>query len=203
MKTRDDRPGADPLDGALQALRAVEVPEALARRALANLDAPERARPRPRRPPQRAAWLTAVLYLTPVAATAAGAAVLLARPSPLASTAREFTHAREIALELPHAGDAVAELALTTHHHTDTAHVRVEVPSGVALHLDSDGRPSACAQSSCVHHWRTGAPPHRNPLQVVVSEPGRYVIHVTHVSPTARVHERFIVLARRRAVPAA
>ncbi len=97
----------------------------------------------------------------------------------------------------------MAELALTTHHHRDAAHVRVELPSGVALHLDSDGPPSACARSSCVHHWRTGAPPHRNPLQVVVSEPGRYVIHVTHVSPSASVRERFVVLARRRAVPAA
>ncbi len=200
MSTRDDRPGADLLDSSLQALRSVEVPEALVRRAFANLDAPKRPRP----PVRRAAWFTAMLYLAPVAATATGAALLLARPvAPIASATREFTHAREIALELPHLGDAVAELALTTHHHTDDAHVRVEVPEGIALHLDADTRPSACAQQSCVHHWRTGAPPHRNPLQVVVSEPGRYVIHVTHVSPTARVHERFIVLARRRVVPAA
>jgi len=200
MSTRDDRPGVDPLDSALQALRSIEVPEALARRALANLDAPER----PKRPVRRAAWFTAMIYLAPVAATATGAALLLARPvAPMASVAREFSHAQEIALELPHLGDAVAELALTINHHTDPAHVRVEVPEGVALHLDADARPSACAQQSCVHHWRTGAPPHRNPLQVVVSEPGRYVIHVTHISPTARVHERFVVLARRRAVPAA
>ncbi len=200
MSTRDDRPGADPLDSSLQALRVIEVPEALARRALASLDAPER----PRRPARRGGWFTAMLYLAPVAATATGAALFLARPtSPVASVTREFSHAREIALELPHLGDAVAELALTTDHHSDSAHVRVEVPEGVALHLDADTRPSACARQSCVHHWRTGASPHRNPLQVVVSEPGRYVIHVTHVSPTARVHERFVVLARRRTVPAA
>ncbi len=196
MNSRDDRSADDRLDRSLHALRHVEVPEALARRALARLDAPERAR----RPAPRAAWFTAVLYLAP----AAGAgALLLARPPPAVTVGREFSHASEITLELPHSGDGVAELALTTHHHRYTAHVRVELPSGVALHLDSDGPPSACAQTSCVHHWRTGAPPHRNPLQVVVSEPGRYVIHVTHVSPSASVRERFVVLARRRAVPAA
>ena len=198
MNSRDDRPADERLDRSLQCLRDVEVPEALARRALARLDAPERAR----RPAPRAAWFTAVLYLAPVAAAGAGA-LLLARPPPAVTVGREFSHASEIALELPHSGDGVAELALTTHHHRDAAHVRVELPSGVALHLDSDGPPSACARSSCVHHWRTGAPPHRNPLQVVVSEPGRYVIHVTHVSPSASVRERFVVLARRRAVPAA
>lgn len=199
MNSRDDRPADDRLDRSLRALRDVEVPEALARRALARLDAPER----PRRPAPRAAWFTAVLYLAPVAAAGAGALVLLTRPPPAVTAGSEFSHAREIALELPNSGDGVAELALTTHHHRDAAHVRVELPSGVALHLDSDGPPSACARSSCVHHWRTGAPPHRNPLQVVVSEPGRYVIHVTHVSPSASVRERFVVLARRRAVPAA
>lgn len=199
MNSRDDRPADDRLDRSLRALRDVEVPEALARRALARLDAPER----PRRPAPRAAWFTAVLYLAPVAAAGAGAVVLLTRPPPAVTAGSEFSHAREIALELPNSGDGVAELALTTHHHRDAAHVRVELPSGVALHLDSDGPPSACARSSCVHHWRTGGPPHRNPLQVVVSEPGRYVIHVTHVSPSASVRERFVVLARRRAVPAA
>lgn len=198
MNSRDDRPADDRLDRSLQALRDVEVPEALARRTLARLDAPEQAR----RPGPRAAWLTAVLYLAPVAAVGAGV-LLLARQTPPVTVGREFSHAREISLELPHSGDGVAELALTTHHHRDAAHVRVELPSGVALHLDSDGPPSACARSSCVHHWRTGAPPHRNPLQVVVSEPGRYVIHVMHVSPSASVRERFVVLARRRAVPAA
>lgn len=200
MNSRDDRTDDERLDSSLRALREVEVPEALARQALARLQAPERAK----RPSPRAAWFTAALYLAPVA-VAATAAVVLTRPSPPHSAAtREFSHAREIALELPHSGHGVAELALTTHHHQDTAHVRVEVPSGVALHLDPEGgSPSACVRPSCVHHWRTGAPPHRNPLQVVVSEPGRYVIHVTHVSPSAHVRERFVVLAHRRAVPAA
>jgi len=199
MNSRDDRPADDRLESSLQALRDVEVPDSLARRALARLDAPERTR----RPTPRAAWFTAVLYLAPVAAAGAGALLLSRQSPPPVAAGREFSHAREIALELPHSGDGVAELSLTTHHHRDAAHVRVELPSGVALHLDSDGPPSACVQPSCVHHWRTGGPPHRNPLQVVVSEPGRYVIHVVHVSPTASVRERFVVLARRRAVPAA
>ena len=63
MNSRDDRTADDRLDRSLQALRDVEVPDALARQALARLDAPERAR----RPAPRAAWFTAVLYLAPVA----------------------------------------------------------------------------------------------------------------------------------------
>lgn len=202
MSARDDRTGGDSLDHALRELRSIEAPESLVRKAFANLDAPER----PRRAPRRGAWFTALLYLAPVTAVAATAALSFTRVpvTSVAPAAREFSHAREIALELPRGGDAMAELSLATHHHDErNAHVRVEVPEGVALHLDVDARATACAQSSCVHRWQTGSPSHRNPLQIVVSEPGRYVIHVTHESGSARVSERFVVLAHRRPVPAA
>ncbi len=102
-----------------------------------------------------------------------------------------------------HDGSAVAELALATHHHEhDAAHLHIDVPTGVAMHLDNDARSSACRTVRCIHRLHSRAQPHHSPLRVVLSKPGRYVIHVTHESGGARVRERFVVLAHERETPA-
>ncbi len=189
----DHDPRRDPLDPSLRPLREVRAPAGLFEAALRRVDAPERTRKTA--PPRRAPWISALLTLSPVVATAAVLPFAFHETREL----EEFSHAREIELVLPAEGDAVTDLALATHHHDDPTHVQMDVPQGVSVGFhDAGTRGSTCTRARCVHRWHSSVPAAHGPVRVGVSGPGRYVIHVAHESHGTRVRERIVLNARRR-----
>jgi hypothetical protein len=201
---RNARPDAARLDATFAALRAA--------------DAVASAKGEPRRPRVPAAGrpeavldratgplglgrLAATLLPSlAVAAAAVGVAVQLASdPTEEAAAERALEHRieHELDLLLPGDGHGLAELVLAAEHHDAApAHVVVDAPEHVAVHVGADAvLPAPCDRARCTHRLEAQAPV--APLRVAIGRPGDYVIQVRHESERARVVQRFRVRATR------
>lgn len=99
-------------------------------------------------------------------------------------------------------GHSWVELELLTHHHAgERATVRVDAPHDVRVmapdHAEHHDNSPQCKDARCVHRF-SHATHHEvsAPLQVGVTQPGRYRISVEHASSSRRVREVFVVNAR-------
>jgi len=99
-------------------------------------------------------------------------------------------------------GHSWVNLELLTHHHAgERATVRVDAPHDVRVvlpeHAEHRDDSPQCADDRCVHRFSHGTHHKmKEPLQVGVTQPGRYRIAVEHASSARRVREVFVVNAR-------
>jgi hypothetical protein len=185
----------------MRALRRERPKEALIERTFEKIteaSVTHRSAKRPTSRRFRLPWFA--LVATPVLVTGAVlvGSSLLATRNHVATSAIERSEER--AVDLPEDGHVWTDLHLQTHHHADwTADVDVEVPENVRVAVPGADGPDAerhCEASRCVHRF-THRHGHSPPLRVAVTHPGRYEIHVRHVSKEAHVRERFVLTAQR------
>jgi len=109
----------------------------------------------------------------------------------------------ELAVSIPDEGYAWVELPVSASLHRPAATVYIDTLASVPLRLTSASEKAhephtVCTEHRCVHRFspvassKTRAIPH-----VRISEPGRYELTVTHVSPGTNRHQRIVVHARR------
>lgn len=115
----------------------------------------------------------------------------------------QHVHSQDVELVLDEDGHSWVNLNLLTHHHDgQQALVRVDAPHDVKVmpprHAKHHGHAPVCAAARCVHRFSQPTHhPRSAPLQVGVTEPGRYRISVEHASSGGRIREEFVVHARR------
>jgi hypothetical protein len=208
--TRDDRPKTpEALREAARELRATGIPEGFSERlsnGLLSATRQEAAAGATRahwRMRGTGAWLALVPGIAGVALV-----LHLALADGSDEVAEEMWHHAKsqelhLVLDANVDGHSWVDLALLTHHHAGAkATVRVDAPHDVRVvlpeHAEHRDDSPQCADDRCVHRFSHGTHHEVNaPLQVGVTQPGRYRISVEHASPARRVREVFVVNARR------
>jgi hypothetical protein len=115
----------------------------------------------------------------------------------------EVRPSREVAVQLSADGSGWAELPWHPHAHPmGHARVRLDVPVELAsAEFLPTPRTTVCETKRCVHRFTTTTEGENGPLRLRIPSPGRYEIHVHHVSRHRNLDEHFVVIATRETPP--